>query len=180
MRKQILKRDICRDLYGDKKRTKGGIIIQWAMKESFSFQCDISDPTCNSLVKYSTLMGLWQMCTQGRKKHVLLQYKTTQRNVCSAWKKLLWKQFLEMNEAKFPCCNLTHTINLSGVIVLFAINQHGWTRVFGSGCNQPYDFHTHVILFLYIMCPFSWKSFILPPLCQKVNRDRPGDIFKPW
>lgn len=98
MRKQIPKSDIRRDLYGDKKRTRGGIIIQWAMKESFSFQCDISDPTCNSLVKYSTLMGhVANVYTRKKKTHVILQYKTTQRNACSAWKKkLLWKQFLEM------------------------------------------------------------------------------------
>lgn len=41
-------------------------------------------------------------------------------------------------------------------MVLFAMSQQGWTGAFGS------------------------SSFILPTLCQKVNRDKTSDILKAW
>lgn len=68
---------------------------QW--KKFLSLWGDVSYPTYIALVKYSTLMG----------------------NIASVRKQFLYKKI----KAKLLDCNLTHIINLSGLIVLFAMSQ---------------------------------------------------------
>lgn len=103
--KQILKSDIGRDLYRDKKQIKGDIIIQWGydcvstMKEFLSLWGGASYPTYISLVKYSTLMG----------------------HIASVRNKKIYNN--KKIKVKLLDCNLTHIINLSGLIVLFAMSQ---------------------------------------------------------